>query len=523
MAKNAVGKGWFLKKNYDNTLNSAFQNGDKPGGSGSSIVFQSDLSSFSGWDNVGSAWSIQSDTTGTFARCSYNGQNTGPYQLRKNLPTQGIREYFIAFDVRQSNTTVTSKLLKFFGVNNGTNPVSNNTWNTQYGGTYAGVSYGNDPTGSNDTQCNLRFNLPDSDTRSAATKVTIFKKYEDLNSSTNWRRFYYHWKQNSNGTTPDGEVQVYVDNLDGNGPQLWMDIRGIYNRGDNSPGFSYFVFGDYTSVSTPFTLDIKNVKFSHTEMPWEVNPFSTLYQEDWESATTGSAIDGRLWTSSGSTGRWGRGAGSVNASIQTAQPFTGTKSCRIQYAAGTGYAGQAAFDLGAHYNEVRITMRLFIPSNWKHRYMGSSATNNKIFRLWGDDGLGGQSNNYNSLEKVGASYWRSNDFSSTLQIDWNSGDGIGPKGGSFANFISTADLGKFMKIEIYCKQSSGLGIANGIIRVKKNDAIAMNLTNVNNWTTGQRHGYRYGYLLGWANTGFDELTAFYLDNILFEVNGYVGA
>lgn len=224
------------------------------------VAFSSALDSFTGWTSVGGAWSIQSDGGGSFARCAYNGANTGPYQLRKNMPTQGLREYWIAFDTRQSVTTVTSKLMKFFGIRtNGGTTYSNNTWNAGYGGGFTGVMYGNAASGGNDANCVMKYNNLNTDTRS--TENVVFRMLQDLVPSTSWRRFKFHWKQNSNSTTPDGEVQVYIDDV------LWMDIRNLYNRGDDSEGYEYFTVGDYTQTNTPFNFDVKNLVLSFDGMP----------------------------------------------------------------------------------------------------------------------------------------------------------------------------------------------------------------------------------------------------------------
>jgi hypothetical protein len=244
--------------NTQGSANSNIATGDASGTY--TVAFSSALDSFTGWDSVGAAWSIESDGGGSFARCSYNGSNTGPYQLRKNLPTQGLREYWIAFDTRQSVVTVTSKLMKFFGIRtNGGATYSNNTWNAGYGGGFAGVMYGNGTSGGNDATCVMKYINANIDARS--TENVVYRKLQDLVPTTAWRRFKFHWKQNSSAAIADGEVQVYIDDV------LWMDIRNLFNRGDDSSGYEYFTVGDYTQTNTPFNFDVKNLVLSFDGMP----------------------------------------------------------------------------------------------------------------------------------------------------------------------------------------------------------------------------------------------------------------
>lgn len=238
-------------------------------------IFESALSSFTGWDGIGSAWSIQSDGGGSFARCSYTGAGTGPYQLRKNLPVnpatgQPAQEYYIAWDMRQSNLSGTSKMLKLFGVGIGTGQFSDATFNGGGYSGFTGIGYGNNPTGANDGQCVQRFsNSGNVDPRSAATIQSIYRPPSSPSLSNVWRRFFLRIKQNtiSPSVIADGEFQVWIDSLGGDGPQLYLDVRGLYNHGEVNPGFSFVTFGDYTSRSETWTFDVRNVTINYSGMP----------------------------------------------------------------------------------------------------------------------------------------------------------------------------------------------------------------------------------------------------------------
>jgi len=163
------------------------------------------------------------------------------------------------------------------------------------------------------------------------------------------------------------------------------------------------------------------------------------------------------------------------------------------------------FDLGKLTPEVWVKYDLYIPANYSHRGTGN---NNKFLRLWG--------NTYGDYEKIGLSTWTNlvADGYSRLSADWNStGGGIGEGGQSSSNAIAAADRGKWVTFKIYAKAPTAS--AYGTIKVWKNDVLIIDDTSqVNNYMSGETHAYRYGYILGWANSGFAQDTDFYLDNVI---------
>lgn len=213
--------------------------------------------------------------------------------------------------------------------------------------------------------------------------------------------------------------------------------------------------------------------------------------------------------------RWGGGKGTENVSVVSTYPYSGTYSARLRYVGtvtgGDGWS-QLAFDLGASFSEVTIRFKWRIPENYAHR--SDSPGNNKLFRIWPDDGVGGE-DGYGYREKVGASLFRgASDSSSTLWGEWDDGaSGITARGTPFTDFVSASDFGTWADIELYCKMPSAANAANGIIRVTKSGIVALNMTNVNNWGSGAARNFRYGYLMGWANSGFTNTTDFYIDDV----------
>ena len=166
------------------------------------------------------------------------------------------------------------------------------------------------------------------------------------------------------------------------------------------------------------------------------------------------------------------------------------------------------FDLGKLYTEIWIRFDLYIPSNYEHRD-GVSTDNNKFFRMWPET--------YNDAEKVGASLMRNNDEigGSSMAIDYSKQADWGlslAAGGIVQRFITDADLGKWMEVKLYVKTSEGDSPAH--IAIFKNRELFIEKQVALDYNPDV-NGLRYGYLLGWSNSGFNEDTHLYIDNIYF--------
>jgi hypothetical protein len=204
--------------------------------------------------------------------------------------------------------------------------------------------------------------------------------------------------------------------------------------------------------------------------------------------------------------------GATSVSVSTDRAHAGTHAAKFRFAGDASLDADAfselRFDLGAVYPEVWLRYRLFIPSNYVHRD-ATGSDNNKMIRLWG--------RTYDDLEKIGASTWLDSpaDGFSSLMLDWNwHGDGIGPKGVDHQGFIAAGDLGTWMDVIFHAKAATSGNL--GTMQIWKNGVLACDGTGtMDNFTTGEAHGYRYGYLLGWSNSGFTATTDFYIDDVVF--------
>jgi hypothetical protein len=224
-----------------------------------------------------------------------------------------------------------------------------------------------------------------------------------------------------------------------------------------------------------------------------------LFEDDFESGTFGKTV---VSASTSTTARWGD---RPSVAVVQTRPKTGRYSAQFRFAndADGDAWSELRFDLGKLNTAVWMQYDLYIPANYQHRPSG----NNKFFRLWGAD--------YGDQEKVGASTWDIDSGGGICRLngDWNTGPGMGEHGAGNSPFIASADLGTWMTVKIYVKAATAT--ANGTLNIWKNNTLIINNTNtMNNYTAGNSHAYRYGYLLGWANTGFNQTTDMYIDNVV---------
>ncbi|WP_156184347.1 hypothetical protein [Cellvibrio sp. pealriver] len=169
---------------------------------------------------------------------------------------------------------------------------------------------------------------------------------------------------------------------------------------------------------------------------------------------------------------------------------------------------EARFDLKAEYKKLSIKYDLFVPENYIHQKPSDRIDNNKFFRLWREK--------YTVGDHIGASMLSEPDGDSLLGVDykleptWGISTGIDPKG----NFISAADRGKWLAIRIEVEAPVS-ATQLGAIRIYKNDKLFVGTNKVTDVEPGEQ-GWRYGYLLGWANSGFRADTFLYIDNVQIE-------
>lgn len=253
-----------------------------------------------------------------------------------------------------------------------------------------------------------------------------------------------------------------------------------------------------------------------------------IYSTDFESGSFTSQ-NGFTWTSS------------VQTTISADQAKSGTYSLKFTFiggADGTDAFSEQRFSLGGFYPELWISYDLYIPNNYYHRDSTGSDNNKGLMKLWG----GTYAPDTREGPLLGPSFWlngggtsnsivyaasRINGLDNVNNHHWDGPGNTYHDPGSTSQAIKNNDKGHWMNIVIHAKYAT---IANndGIFEAWKTDwqGNTVKLHDITNgaWygtkpnSTEPARGFDSGYLLGWANSGFDNDTFLYIDNITFSAD-----
>lgn len=214
--------------------------------------------------------------------------------------------------------------------------------------------------------------------------------------------------------------------------------------------------------------------------------------------------------------------GNVEPRISNERAYSGSYAMRFQFNASAP-GGQAwseeRFDMGRYLPEVAIQYMIWVPSNYKHRAgLNNAPVNNKFLMLWRDV-YGGTDGTW----AVGIEWWRTHDYQSWgrfMSSEWDKnwmGDHYTTEP-AFMGAQAPMKPGQWNRIRFHTKAASARGASDGVLRVWVNDVQMVN------FTAGKFHNFattfadatlRRGYLLGYMNSGFDEQTIFYIDDVKF--------
>lgn len=196
--------------------------------------------------------------------------------------------------------------------------------------------------------------------------------------------------------------------------------------------------------------------------------------------------------------------------VTTINPRTGSYSLQFPFQQkpdGGDNSIEKHFYLTTRLSEFWVRMYVYIPLNFKHRDQASDGTNNKMLIVY--------SAPYPSGYLSGINFLRVSDYQSSLMvINFNNGEEAGYLTPNDA-FIVPADKGTWMEVIYRCKVSTSGSSNDGVIQIWKNGTLVADYTNLNTYGGDGKNYIDQGYLFGWQNSGYDEETIFYIDDIEF--------
>lgn len=232
----------------------------------------------------------------------------------------------------------------------------------------------------------------------------------------------------------------------------------------------------------------------------------TIFTDDFESGDMSQTMN---------EARWVYG---TNTNVTSAIARSGDYSLRFVYTAG-GQAGdyswsEQRFALGRQMTDVWLRWYQYFPAGdeglgprWYHRSRSDVPDNNKLLRLWDND-----YSNYNI--KAGFSYLPAGNGDSTIVPKFGTdGGGVGDWGLEPAvGVINESARGRWVEFIAHVKVDDGLG--NGVLDLWIDGSRV--LQNVLSMlpSLGEGNYFQYGYLMGWANSGFDQTSYTYIDDFI---------
>ena len=232
-----------------------------------------------------------------------------------------------------------------------------------------------------------------------------------------------------------------------------------------------------------------------------------MFTDSFETGDRSHTSDGFIWSSN-----------SANATISTEHAHTGRYSLKCSYAgkpSGLDGSCEQRFKLGGPHTELWVRWYLRIPDNYTHR--ADSPSNNKLLVTWSKDykDMGNRQSIY---------YWAASDGTGSSTMTYL--PTLGSHLGRGPTIVSVpADRGKWFEYTMHWQLASGSGTKDGVLQLwlGKGDAerqLIFDDHKVSNWGPdfGNDPAYNFldqGYLMGWANSGYEADTAFYIDDVTF--------
>lgn len=256
-------------------------------------------------------------------------------------------------------------------------------------------------------------------------------------------------------------------------------------------------------------------------IPFNMALGAAFFSDSFESGNTYSptTTDGSHWVD-------GNVSSGCSVSVSDSIKHTGNYALKFQWRSGslstTGGGAEQRFRFGLAKGELFMRFYIYFPNGtepgetkYVHRD-SSSSDNNKFFRIWND--------NY-SYGKWGATLNRGSGGISYLTARGNVDEGCTdndniPDLYNMVSIESATHLGRWICMEFHIKPDSGSG--DGIYEFWMDGNLVDSRTDI--VTSGapcSPNSFLNGYLLGYSNSGFDNITNIYVDDVVFS-DTYIG-
>lgn len=225
--------------------------------------------------------------------------------------------------------------------------------------------------------------------------------------------------------------------------------------------------------------------------------------------------------------QWYGGQGNLKPVVSSDIAHTGNNSLKFTFrgvSEDKDSWSEQRFDMGKAYPEVWVQFYIYFPDGSEGigpRYIHRMPGNNKFIRLWGsesrrDDGTatvaGGASlfQTKTVSSKIGAEYKVIYNGSITKHM--------GRYGIEAHPMAIDSTLGTWIKYKYHVKAATAAN-NDGVIQIWINDVLVTDEQSLDTYPgNGYLNAYTAGYLLGWANSGFDEDTNIYIDDFEISTN-----
>jgi len=206
--------------------------------------------------------------------------------------------------------------------------------------------------------------------------------------------------------------------------------------------------------------------------------------------------------------------GFSDATVETTVKRTGSYSAEFLYpgtASGSYTNTELFFDVtnsaGTAPSEVWFEWYHYVPTNFTMRSDGYN-WNNKLFAIWAED--------YSTSGDVQMVFEFAGSGSTTeVRALMMTGTGDAANVAAYKTgspVFTTAMAGTWVRMRIHLKVGTAAGNFDGVAELWRDEELIYRATDLDWYYTGGANYLRQGYLMGNANTGYDNDTYFYIDD-----------